>query len=383
MNTNSVRQHALIHSPELDQGGYPEACPFDTTRAGRALQTIDSMSLLSGPDRRVVPAVALTEAELAQFHTREYLDALRRAGTGDLSPDEALAAGLGTPDCPIFKDMYDYIALAAGASVTGARLILDGKADIVFNPSGGFHHAQPGNAAGFCFVNDIVLAALEFANAGKRVLFLDIDVHHCDGVQDAFYDSRDVMTVSLHESGKTLFPGTGFETEIGRGLGAGYAVNVPLPVGTYDAAYERVFTAAVLPLIEKFAADVIILELGMDALSGDPLAHLHLTNNVHADITETLVEMGIPILATGGGGYHLENTVRGWALCWSVLCGEHQYAQDLMLGMGGVMLENTDWLGGLRDRPLLAHGGVRETINAEIERVTKAIQTSVFPLHGL
>jgi len=344
---------------------------------------MDSMALLSGDDRRIVAPEALSVEELETFHTPEYLDALRKAGTGELAPHDALAAGLGTPDCPIFKDMYDYIALATGASVTGARLILEGKADIVFNPSGGFHHAQAGHAAGFCFLNDINLAALELANAGKRVLFLDIDVHHCDGVQDAFIGRRDIMTVSLHESGKTLFPGTGFETEIGSGLGEGYTLNVPLPVGTYDAAYERVFKDAVLPVIQKFAPDVIILELGMDALAGDPLAHLHLTNNTHADIVETLVEMDVPILATGGGGYHVENTVRGWALCWSVLCGEHQDAHDFMLGMGGVMLENTDWIGGLRDRSLLADGGIRKSIDAEIDRVTKAIQSTVFPLHGL
>ena len=378
-----MKNHVLIHSPSLDQGGYPEACPFNTSRAGKALSTIESMALMSGDDRGLVAPAPLTASELERFHTAEYLDVLRRAGRGDLTPDEALAAGLGTPDCPIFSDMYDYVALAAGASVMGARLILDGKADIVFNPSGGFHHAQPGNAAGFCFVNDIALAALELANAGKRVLFLDIDVHHCDGVQDAFYDRRDIMTVSLHESGKTLFPGTGFETETGSGLGEGYTLNMPLPVGTYDAAYERVFAAAALPVIKAFRPDVIILELGMDALAGDPLAHLHLTNNTHADIVETLVEMDIPILATGGGGYHVENTVRGWALCWSVLCGEHKGADDFMLGMGGVMLENTDWVGGLRDRSLLADGGIRESIDAEIARVTQAIQSTVFPHHGL
>jgi len=383
MKAIPLRQHVLVHSLALNEGGYPEACPFNTTRAAKALDTIESMSLMAGDDRRIVEPEPLSASELEVFHAPEYLDALRKAGAGDLDPFDALQVGLGTPDCPIFKDMYDYVALASGATVTAARLILDGKAEIVFNPSGGFHHAQRGNAAGFCFLNDINLAALELANAGKRVLFLDIDVHHCDGVQDAFFDRRDIMTVSLHESGKTLFPGTGFETEIGDGLGKGYTLNVPLPVGTYDEAYERVFKDAVLPVIKKFGADVIILELGMDALAGDPLAHLHLTNNTHADIVETLVEMDIPILATGGGGYHVENTVRGWALCWSVLCGAHQDVHDFMLGMGGVMMENTDWVGGLRDRSLLADGGIRENIDAEIDRVTKAIQSTVFPLHGL
>ncbi len=383
MNAIDPKRCALIHSPELNQGGYPEACPFNTSRAGKALDTIESLALMSGDERFIVAPQPLTHDELATFHTPDYLDALRRVGLGELSPDKALAAGLGTPDCPIFKNMYDYVALAAGATVTGARLILEGKADIVFNPSGGFHHAQPDHAAGFCFVNDIVLAALEFVNAGKRVLFLDIDVHHGDGVQDAFYDRRDVMTLSLHENGETLFPGTGSEDEIGEGLGKGYSVNVPLPVGTYDQAYEGIVNDAVFPIIKQFSPDVIILELGMDALAGDPLGHLQLTNNVHANITEELVKMNIPILATGGGGYHVENTVRGWALCWSVLCGVHQDAYDLMLGMGGVMLGNTDWVGGLRDHSMLTHGGVRDTIDGEISRITDVLKTTLFPLHGL
>ncbi len=383
MSESIRRQHAYIYSDEVNQGGYPPSCPFNTHRARQTLDTIEPMGLLAGDDRQVVAPVALSAAELQRFHTPEYLDVLRRAGTGDSLPDELFASGLGTPDCPVFRDMYDFVSLAAGGSLTGARLILNGDADIVFNPSGGFHHAQASNAAGFCYVNDVVIAALELADAGKRVLFLDIDVHHCDGVQDAFFDRRDIMTISLHESGRTLFPGTGFETEIGSGMGKGYTVNIPLPVGTYDAAYERAFSDASLPLIKSFEPDVIILELGMDTLAGDPLAHLHLTNNVPARITEVLVEMNIPILATGGGGYHIENTVRGWALCWSVLCGEHEDEHDLMLGMGGVMMENTDWVGGLRDRTLLADGGIRESIDSEITRVTKYIQESVFPLHGL
>jgi acetoin utilization protein AcuC len=378
-----TRKHVFMYDSALEQGGYPEECPFNTSRPERVRQTIESMGMLSGDDREVVAPVRLTDAELQQFHTASYLDALRRAGAGELSPDEALQYGLGTPDCPIFKGLYDYVALAAGGSVTGARLILEERADVVFNPSGGFHHAQAGNAAGFCFVNDVVLAAMEFARAGKRVLFLDLDVHHGDGVQDVFYGRRDVMTVSMHESGKTLFPGTGAEDEIGEGLGRGYALNIPLPVGTYDRVYEKAFRAVVLPMIERFAPDVMIVELGMDALTGDPLAHLHLTNNVHADIVETLVEMKLPILATGGGGYNVENTVRGWALCWSVLCGEHLEAHDLTLGMGGVMLENSDWLGGLRDRVLLVDGGRRPEIDAEIERVVAAIRENLFPIHGL
>ena len=358
----------FLHDPALDRGGYPEVCPFNTSRAGATLAKAESMGFMAGADREVVAPTALDRAALERFHTPEYINALGRVGKGELHPDEALRFGLGTPDT---------------LSVTGARLILDGEVDLAFNPSGGYHHAQPGNAAGFCFVNDIALAAGLLADAGKRVLFLDVDVHHGDGVQDAFYSRSDVMTVSMHETGHNLFPGTGFETEVGEGKGAGYTVNLPLPVGTYDGIYRWAFTSAVLPLVKAFNPDVIIIELGMDTLAGDPLAHLHLTNNTPADILHQVVELGKPVLATGGGGYNVENTVRGWTLCWSVLCGEHEDHEDLMIGMGGVMLENTDWVGGLRDRTLLSDGGRREDIDSEVRRVVEYVQKTAFPFHGL
>jgi acetoin utilization protein AcuC len=373
----------FIYTPQLEIGGYPESCPFNTHRAGQSRDTVDSMGLLTGDGRREVEPESLTDDELASFHTDEYLDCLKRAGEGRLEPSEALWMGLGTPDCPVFRDMYDFCALAAGGTLTGARKIIAGEATAAFNPSGGFHHAQAGNAAGFCYINDLVFAAEAFARAGMRVLFLDIDVHHCDGVQNAFYDRSEIMTLSLHESGRTLFPGTGFEDEIGTGEGRGYAVNFPLPVGTFDAAYERVFREGALPLIKQFNPDVVMLELGMDALAGDPLAHLHLTNNTHAMITEEMLGLGKPVLATGGGGYHIPNTVRGWALCWSVLCGEHSMHDDLSFGMGGVMLENTDWAGGLRDRVLLADGGRHDQIRVEIDRVLDTVRRTVFPMHDL
>lgn len=377
-----MAQHktVFLHSPELERFNYPDSSPFKTNRAALTRKTLTAMGLLSGDGRSEVAPVKATRMELENFHKPHYLDAILAAEKGDLSA-EAFSMGLGTPDCPVFKGMYDYASLAAGASLTGARLILAGGADIAFNPSGGYHHAFPDRAAGFCYINDVVLAAQVFAKAGKRVAFLDLDVHHSDGVQAAFYDRSDVMTLSIHESGKTLFPGAGFEDEIGAGVGRGYSVNVPLPVGTYDAAYKRVFDATAMPLLKAYNPDVLILELGMDALAGDPLAHLHLTNNVYADILEELMRLGKPILATGGGGYNVENTVRAWSLLWSVMCGDH--VEDLSLGLGGDMLGSTEWAGGLRDRVLLSDAGKHGEINAEIDHVIATIRSTVFPLHGL
>jgi acetoin utilization protein AcuC len=373
----------FIHSDALNVGGYPAECPFNTSRASRTLVTAESMGLLAGSDREVVAPVRVDRAELEGFHTAEYLDGLAAAAAGKLDPYAAMMMGLGTPDCPVWPEMVPYLTLAAGASVTGARWIIEGKASVAFNPSGGLHHAHAGQASGFCYLNDLVLAANAFRAAGRRVLFLDIDVHHGDGVQQAFYARKDVMTISMHESGHTLFPGTGFVNEVGEGEGRGYSVNVPLPVGTYDAAYKRAFEQAVLPLIGAYDPDVIIMELGMDTLSGDPLAHLHLTNNTPADLVDRVVGLGKPLLATGGGGYHVEHTVRAWALCWGVLCGDHAEQEMAMLGMGGVMMGNTDWFGGLRDRVLLSDAGRRDEVDAEVDATIAEVKRTLFPLHGI
>jgi acetoin utilization protein AcuC len=373
----------FVYGEALNENGYPPECPFDTSRARKTFETLSSMGLLSGSDREVVAPVAADRTLLAGFHDDDYLDALQQASEGTLSPYDALMLGLGTPDCPIFPGMYEYLFLQSGTSVTGARLILDGKADIVFNPSGGLHHAHANRASGFCYINDVVLAIREFVQAGKRCVFLDIDVHHADGVQEAFYASDDVLTISMHEDGRTLFPGTGFEDEIGVDAGRGYTMNLPMPVGTYDKIYRKAFQEAVLPVVEAFDADIVIIELGMDVLAGDPLAHLHLTNNTHAHILKTMMEQGKPVLATGGGGYHVENTVRAWSLCWSVMCGDDADHEDLAMGMGGVMLESTDWAGGLRDRVLLGDGGRHDTVDREVRATVEKLKTSVFPIHGI
>jgi len=374
------RKSVFLHSLELEKYSYPDSSPFKTQRAALTRKTLLSMGLLDGISRVEIPPHKASRDELEGFHTPAYLDAVQAAERGDLTP-VAFAMGLGTPDCPIFKGMYDYACWAAGASITGAELLLAGEAHVAFNPSGGFHHAQAAKAAGFCYINDAVLAALVFTKSAKRVLFLDLDVHHCDGVQAAFYNRYDVLTISLHESGNSLFPGTGFEDEIGAGPGEGFTVNIPLPAGTYDAAYVRAFKEAALPLIRAYSPDFIIMEIGMDALAGDPLAHLQLTNNAYAEVIGLVSDFGRPLLALGGGGYNVENTVRGWTLAWSVMCGDS--AADWALAMGGVMLQNTEWFGGLRDRQVVPDTAARIRIEEQINATVARIRERVFPYHGL
>jgi acetoin utilization protein AcuC len=371
----------FIHSPELDDYGYPADCPLVTKRAALTRKTLATMGLLSGSDRAERAPQPATRAELETFHTPRYLDTLRRAEAGDLDVD-GLHMGLGTADCPIFKGLTGYASLATGATLAGARLLLAGETRIAFNPSGGYHHAFPERAAGFCYVNDLAIACLELAACGKRVLYLDVDVHHGDGVQYAFYGRSDVMTISLHETGQLIFPGTGSENETGAGEGEGFAVNVPLPPETYDDVYLEAFDAVVMPLARAFDPDVIVLELGLDTLSGDPLAHLALTNNAHVEMLGRVLALERPLLVTGGGGYNVDNTVRGWALAWTVLCGDDE-PDGAHLGLGGVMMETTDWHGGLRDRALMPGKKQQMLIEPAVHATIDAVKRNVFPLHGL
>lgn len=376
------KQLIFMHSPRLDEGGFPEDCPFNSRRAGKTKRTIEALGLLNHPNTRLTEPNPATFEKMATFHTEEYLHILEKAGRGEYD-DKALFMGLGTPDCPLFKGIYPFMALACGGTTDGAEMLLGRQADIVFNLSGGFHHAKPDSASGFCYINDVVLGASTLAEAGKRVLIVDLDAHHGDGVQEAFYSRRDVTTISLHESGRTLFPGTGFVEEMGKGEGLGYSVNLPLPMGTYDEIYLYAFREIVTPLIDRIDPDVIVVELGMDALAGDPLAHLNLTNNSYADAFADILEFNKPTLVVGGGGYHMDDTVRGWSLAWNIAVNGRRDRLSEVAGMGGVMLENTAWLGGLIDQPLLFHDNRREYIDKEIQSLVETIKKTIFPLHGI
>jgi len=369
----------FIYSEDMDRFPYPASCPFNTSRAERVRDTLSSMGLLAGSGRREVSPKVAEASVLEKFHTAEYLDTLQKAGEGQFDPD-MLYMGLGTGDCPVFEGVYDNGLWAAGGTVTAAEMIIAGDAKVAFNPSGGLHHAHPKRASGFCYVNDVVLGCMSFVEAGKKVLYVDVDVHHGDGVQEAFYQSSDVMTISLHQDGRTLFPGTGFVDEIGKGRGKGFSVNIPLPPGTYDEIYLKAFDEVVVPLADRYEPDVIVIEVGVDGLAGDPLAGLSLTNNVYAEVIEQLLGFGRPILAVGGGGYHIENTVRAWSLAWTVLCGEQQ---EQSYALGGVMLQSSDWQGGFRDRVLAVDKERCKTIDRAVEEVIKSVKTKIFPIHKL
>jgi acetoin utilization protein AcuC len=375
MNSSSP---VLIYSSDLERYHYPEACPFKTERCGSARNILHSSGELFF--REEAPRMA-TEKELLTFHTDSYLSILKRVSEGTFLPED-LFAGLGTDDCPVFPDLYTYAVLASGGSIRAAEIILQDNVRYCFNPSGGFHHAYADKAGGFCYINDVVLACLTLKNAGKRIFCLDLDAHHGNGTQSAFYNDPRVFTVSMHESGKTLFPWEGFENELGEGDGYGFNVNISLPAGTDDDLFIGTFKATVLPLIGASKPDVVVLEVGMDILTVDPLTHLSMTNNAIADILPFIRQTGLPVLMLGGGGYNPEATSRGWALAWQALC-DAETTNDLTVGMGGMFLGNAEWDGGLRDMRNYTHSDDKAEIEEQLRNTADFIQTTVFPIHGI
>jgi len=368
----------FVHSAALERLHYPPDCPFKTERAAMTRSVLAGMGYYGGVLFEPAPA---SPDQMKRFHTDEYLAVLREASAGTLD-SRGLFMGLGTPETPVFGDLYPYASLAAGATLGGAQLILDSRADLVFNPSGGFHHALASQAGGFCYVNDIVLACALLADSGRRVLCLDIDAHHGNGQQTAFYNNRQVLTISFHESGRTLYPWGGFVEETGEDEGFGYNVNVPCPAGTDDEAFLLAFRAVVPPLAEAFRPDVVVLEIGMDTLATDPLTHLAMTNNAVADALPLITRLGAPILATGGGGYNASETARGWALAWTTLCGIDTET-DMYIGLGGTFLGGSEAGTGLRDIQGYRSGEEKRRIVEELADVVGYVQRQVFPVHGI
>lgn len=365
------RKLAFIYSPAIETLKYPDHCPFKTQRAALTRYRLIDFGLLD-PRKEEVDARRASPSELLQFHTEVYLDEMERAAEGQLS-EEGIYMGFDGESAPVFRDMYNFGAWAAGSALTGADLLLQGRVDVAFSLLGGFHHAKVAKASGFCYVNDTVLACAHLAAGGQRVAYVDIDAHHGDGVQEAFYCRNDVLTISLHESGRTLFPWGGFEAEIGKGPGMGYNVNLPLPEGTYDGAYLGAFDRVVMPLLGAYRPDAIVLGLGMDLLASDPTSHLDLSNNVVAEVIDRVLDLGRPLLVLGGGGYDIENTVRGWALAWQRAGGAG----------GSASSETSGQAGRLRDPEWTVAGERRDAVMPQIETVIATVTRNVFGYHGL
>lgn len=307
---------ALIYSPLYESFDYGPAHPLRMMRLTVAHELMGACGLLSIPGARYIDARMATDDELLLFHRPEYLTVLKDVNEGRPVP-WAGHFGLGPGDNPVFRGLLDWSRLVTGASLQAAELVESGDVGVAFNVAGGLHHARSTRASGFCYINDPVIAIISLLQKGRRVAYIDIDAHHGDGVQDAFFGDDRVLTVSIHESGNSLFPGTGFVEEMGSGNGFGYSVNVPLPPCADDELFLYAFESIVPPIIEQFRPDIVVSQLGVDSLRGDPLTHLNYTNIGFCRAVDTLRKISAKWVALGGGGYEISNVARAWTLAWA------------------------------------------------------------------
>jgi len=372
---------ALIHSEDWARFDYGPEHPLRMERLGLTWRLMQAYGLTRLPHGRVCAPHAADEDAIARFHARDYLDVLKAADSG-FAPAIACRYGLGPGDNPVFPGIWDAARLAAGGSLLGAQLVADGDVTRAFHFAGGLHHAMPDRASGFCYVNDAVLAILHLRSRGLRVAYIDIDAHHGDGVQFAFYADPNVLTVSIHERGDRLFPGTGFVEEIGEGEGVGYSVNLPLDLLTDSAVYLPAFEAVVPPLVEKFRPDVIVAQLGIDSHRTDPLTHLALDVQGFARAVARILTLAPRVLALGGGGYDLENVARAWTVAWAVLNDV-----ELPAELPRAFVEDARWLRfrarSLWDPPVPADADRCVRAREYAERQVDTVRRLIFPLHGL
>jgi acetoin utilization protein AcuC len=308
----------LIHSEAYRSFDYGPEHPLRMERLGLTYGLMDALGLTRLPGVRVLAPAPAAEGALAGFHTADYLHVLRAADAGRDVPGAA-RHGLGPGDNPIWPGCFRASALACGGSIQAAELVAAGAVTRAFAFAGGLHHAMPDRASGFCYLNDAVLAIQALRAHGLRVLYVDIDAHHGDGVQAAFYDQAEVLTLSTHERGDRLFPGTGSVDELGVGAGRGYAVNLPLNPYTDDDVYLEAFDAVVPRVAAAFRPDVVVAQLGIDSHRSDPLTHLALTVNGFAEAVRRIVALAPRLVALGGGGYDLGNVARAWTVAWALM----------------------------------------------------------------
>ncbi|KAJ7456669.1 histone deacetylase complex, catalytic component RPD3 [Mycena latifolia] len=254
-----------------------------------------------------------TKREMTQFHSDEYVEFLNRITPHNMNSyiKEQHKYNVGD-DCPVFDGLFDYCSISAGGSMEGAARLSRDKCDIAVNWAGGLHHAKKSEASGFCYVNDIVLGILELLRYHTRVLYIDIDVHHGDGVEEAFYTTDRVMTVSFHKYGE-YFPGTGELRDVGVMKGKYYSLNFPLRDGISDENYKSVFEPVIQQVMDSYDPSAIVLQCGTDSLSGDKLGCLNLSMRGHANCVKFVKSFNRPLLLLGGGGYTMRNVSRAWA----------------------------------------------------------------------
>ena len=328
---------ALVYGDALMKHHLSDEHPLQPIRVKLAVDLIKSTGLIE--HSHLVPPRAATIDELALVHSREYIGLVRKlsdpAGRRHVSPDEIDAAGFASADNPISDELHEGTSLVVGASMVAAEAIDSGAALHAFSPSGGLHHAHRDRASGFCTYNDAAVACRWLKDRGHRVAYVDVDVHHGDGVEAIFQSDPDVLTISLHESGRWLFPGTGFPQDSGVGAGKGSAANMPFVPFTWDEPWLMAFDRVVPALLRRFKPTVLVTQDGCDTHHLDPLAHLAATTRIWPHVGRAFHELAHELcegrwLALGGGGYAIYEVVpRAWTLLFAEMVERPDLAADV------------------------------------------------------
>lgn len=385
----------LVWEPELASCNFGQHHPMNPERLIATAQLSQLLGLFDLPQVTIEKSYVASDQELALVHTPDYISAVKKAGEDTQASFPEF--GLGShEDTPSYPDMHRASARLAGGSLVAAQKILDGSAVHAVNFSGGMHHADSAKASGFCVYNDCAVAIQHLLDSGvQRVAYIDVDAHHGDGTQNIFWDDPRVLTISLHESGATLFPWTGFSNETGPdGLAAGTSVNIALPKSVTDAGWVRAFGAVVPAVLREFQPEVLVSQHGCDAHGSDPLTHLHISVDAQREVAAYISLLASELcegrwIATGGGGYSLFNAApRVWSHLIGVAAGSpvsrhlaipglwrdnirNKYGVHAPERMGdGWDLWWTDWSDGFNPEE-------------EIDRAIIATRKQVFPHWGL
>jgi acetoin utilization protein AcuC len=388
----------VVFDPTLTAYDFGVTHPMSPLRVDLTVMLARELGVLAadgapGPGLPTVPAPMAGDDLLATVHDPAYIDAVKLVGKDPHLVIEE--RGLGTEDNPSFEGMHEASAHIVGATVEAARRVWTGDVVHAANVSGGLHHAMPDKASGFCVYNDVAVGIRWLLDHGaERVAYVDVDVHHGDGVEAVFYDDPRVLTISLHETGQMLFPGTGFPSDTGGPGAEGSAVNVALPPGTSDAGWLRAFHAVVPPLVREFAPDVLVTQHGCDSHIEDPLAHMMLTVDGQRAAYLALHDLAHEVsdgrwVATGGGGYAVVDVVpRAWTHLLAIVAGTpldprtetpegwRAHVQELLGRTGPFRMTDgrspayRDWSQGYDP-------------SVWLDRAINATREAVFPLNGL
>ncbi|NJD67701.1 MAG: acetoin utilization protein AcuC [candidate division NC10 bacterium] len=370
---------AFIYSPRFLDFDYGPGHPLRNERLGLTYDLIRACELLSLPSIRTVEPEPATDDELLVFLRPGYLEVLKAADVGRATA-EAYQYGLGTPDNPILPGIFRWSALVAGASLHAMRMVESGEVKTAFNISGGLHHAGPGRASGFCYINDAALVVADLCRRGHRVAYVDIDAHHGDGVLGAFYGTDQVLTLSIHESGATLFPGTGFAGELGEGKGEGYSVNIPLPSSADDEIFLWCFDEVIPPVVDAFRPDILVTQLGIDAHRTDPLSHIGISLGAFVRVVRRLKDCCGRWIALGGGGYDLRNVARAWTAAWAIM---NECELPALLPKSFLARHQAiEWNGtAFVDTPAIIKGKAKARAWEEVRESVAYLKRSVFSRH--